>query len=697
MSQILGGGGLMAESIHNKGVRWVDKVHRKSISLKEPLEIGERYLLTVNSGEVLDLDIYIEGNLVGTLKNNRLSFVSESETDTLVLRYWESVDPTNWRITLERRLSAPSGLDYAKEYQLTKALDPEQRYMITVEATSVDRLGVWLGRDYFAGYIGEEGLLMSDFGKAYDSIVIKSSSKYTIIDKVMLTRGVKFVDWLPTPEDTDNRFSLIKQTVDEIVHRVGDNEDNVSEVIQTAEEISTQVSNNRDDIANVSIKADEISAQVSNNRDDIAEVSVKADGVRAQVTNNKKDIAEVSIKADGIAAQVSSNTGNLAKVRMDADSISTQVSNNTDGISHFRQTANNISLGLRDLKDNPISGINFSQEGVSIHGDRIDLEGLVTVWNADGTPGTQIDGDRIITGSLDADRIGAGLIEGNTIKTNISEDAMNYIHMREQMLTFHAGKWEKMQIGFKTIYKNEEPYIRMGVGDHIGNDIFHIEKNTGYTDMFYRSMQGLSRLKMKINGDVEFRAARTILISGTMKTNDSEIIDASDASSPRIRIPTRGELRIGSNRDVVRIRDDISGSSRSLELPGLHGFVTGEDSNMNVSGAMHVRRVSSARKYKRDIEPIGLKYAEDFFYNAEPVWYRSRGADNPNHSFYGYIADDVAKIDPRLVHFTSYGEVEGLSYGRVPALLHTVMLKQEKRINELEDKVDAIFNKLKNS
>ncbi|MDI6742189.1 MAG: hypothetical protein QMD11_05545, partial [Smithella sp.] len=60
-------------------------------------------------------------------------------------------------------------------------------------------------------------------------------------------------------------------------------------------------------------------------------------------------------------------------------------------------------------------------------------------------------------------------------------------------------------------------------------------------------------------------------------------------------------------------------------------------------------------------------------------------------SYYGYVADDVAKVEPRLA---TYGEkeegipdtskVEGFSYGRVAALLHVIVKDNRRRIEELE-------------
>ncbi|GEM_PF-3776681 len=65
-------------------------------------------------------------------------------------------------------------------------------------------------------------------------------------------------------------------------------------------------------------------------------------------------------------------------------------------------------------KTNVLSSINLSNEGVKIQGSKIDIAGLVTVLNADGTAGTLINGNKIVTGSLTANRLNVNEIFGNS-------------------------------------------------------------------------------------------------------------------------------------------------------------------------------------------------------------------------------------------------------------------------------------------
>lgn len=60
-------------------------------------------------------------------------------------------------------------------------------------------------------------------------------------------------------------------------------------------------------------------------------------------------------------------------------------------------------------------------------------------------------------------------------------------------------------------------------------------------------------------------------------------------------------------------------------------------------------RSTSSAKYKTDVEPIDPAYSAKLL-DLTPIWYRSlASADNPDWSWWGFLAEDVAAIDPRLV------------------------------------------------
>ena len=61
-----------------------------------------------------------------------------------------------------------------------------------------------------------------------------------------------------------------------------------------------------------------------------------------------------------------------------------------------------------------------------------------------------------------------------------------------------------------------------------------------------------------------------------------------------------------------------------------------------------IGRYTSSGKYKTQVEDLEDEYADKIL-KLRPTWYRSLcERDNPKHSTYGFIAEEVAEIDPRL-------------------------------------------------
>jgi hypothetical protein len=143
-----------------------------------------------------------------------------------------------------------------------------------------------------------------------------------------------------------------------------------------------------------------------------------------------------------------------------------------------------------------------------------------------------------------------------------------------------------------------------------------------------------------------------------------------------------------------------------INCPGFYNRTTATAANMLVDAGGDVYRSTSSAKYKTDIETIQDSYA-DALLQCRPVWYRSTCPDdNPDWGWWGFIAEEVAAIDPRLVHWktvevtyddkgaavqTPCGpEPEGVQYDRfVPHLLNLIK-RQGEAIAELQAEVAAL-------
>ena len=147
----------------------------------------------------------------------------------------------------------------------------------------------------------------------------------------------------------------------------------------------------------------------------------------------------------------------------------------------------------------------------------------------------------------------------------------------------------------------------------------------------------------------------------------------------------------------------VLNSNGALLVQGVYDGTTADAANVNVTSNGSMRRSTSSIKYKTDVETIENQYA-DAVLQCRPVWYRSTcEGDCPEHSWWGFIAEEVAKIDPRLVHWKATESViqedgsrievpcdpepEGVQYDRfVPHLLNLIK-RQGEAITDLQAKV----------
>ena len=107
-----------------------------------------------------------------------------------------------------------------------------------------------------------------------------------------------------------------------------------------------------------------------------------------------EDVASLKITTDSINSEVK-------RVETKLDNSVTTLSSNIE------QTAENINLSVSKKvdKDEIISAINLSTEGVDISADKINLNGYVTVSDLSGNGTTTINGSNITTGTISGDRI----------------------------------------------------------------------------------------------------------------------------------------------------------------------------------------------------------------------------------------------------------------------------------------------------
>lgn len=164
----------------------------------------------------------------------------------------------------------------------------------------------------------------------------------------------------------------------------------------------------------------------------------------------------------------------------------------------------------------------------------------------------------------------------------------------------------------------------------------------------------------------------------------------------------------GGTTNAERFR--VNGASTYVIATGTTASAANAVINNASSPVNELLRSTSSLRYKRDVEPIDQQHA-DVVLSLNPIWYRSTiPTDRQDWSWYGLSAEEVAQIDPRLVHWgylpedmepvergeglDKYVEYrpkkdaqlvpDGVAYDRLAVLLLDVVKRLEKRVVELE-------------
>jgi hypothetical protein len=176
---------------------------------------------------------------------------------------------------------------------------------------------------------------------------------------------------------------------------------------------------------------------------------------------------------------------------------------------------------------------------------------------------------------------------------------------------------------------------------------------------------------------------------------------SSDADLPgRLVFSTTAD---GASSPTERMRIASDGA---FYVQDVYDTTTVNAANVEVNSNGRLRRSTSSAKYKTNVQTLEDSYA-DAILNCRPVWYQSLcNGDNPDYGYWGFIAEEVAEIDPRLVFWKTVDishdkkgspvetpcdpQPEGVFYDRfVPHLLNLIK-RQQQAIETLEAKVAAL-------
>lgn len=152
----------------------------------------------------------------------------------------------------------------------------------------------------------------------------------------------------------------------------------------------------------------------------------------------------------------------------------------------------------------------------------------------------------------------------------------------------------------------------------------------------------------------DFFLSRNATIGGLATLTGGATIGSSGVvkfggSSSYVLANSSDVFTVNNNADSVNIfKVDAGGTAKFYQIgttaSAANAFVDGANNNQ-------LARSTSSGRYKSNVEPIGVEYVDKVM-KLKPIWYRSLAPlDRKDWSWYGLISEDVAKEDPRLVHW----------------------------------------------
>lgn len=136
-----------------------------------------------------------------------------------------------------------------------------------------------------------------------------------------------------------------------------------------------------------------------------------------------------------------------------------------------------------------------------------------------------------------------------------------------------------------------------------------------------------------------------------------------------------------------RVRIDGSGATYFPSV-GTTASAANAFLNSASSPANQLLRSTSSLRYKTAVRDLPADKSGGLF-ALRPVVYKSLApADDPNLDWYGLIAEEVAAVDPRLVHYTEIdgqSVPDGVQYDRLAVLMLAEIKALRQRVADLEN------------
>ena len=244
------------------------------------------------------------------------------------------------------------------------------------------------------------------------------------------------------------KANILERTVEENRLRVEDLEQGYSELIQTSESITTRVETVEGDISELEQTASSLSARITDAEGNISNLQLTASSLISRISSAEGNISTLQQTASSLSSKITSAEGNISSLQQTASSLSASVISIGGRVSSLELNFDGLTLSASNYGTS--STIFLSSRGINLSSTNIAFTGVVTFSDLMGYGTTQINGANIMTGTINANAIGANDIYG-AIKFN------NPVNLINGGIIFDS--WATIDLSGTSLYLSAASYM----------------------------------------------------------------------------------------------------------------------------------------------------------------------------------------------------------------------------------------------
>jgi Chaperone of endosialidase len=275
------------------------------------------------------------------------------------------------------------------------------------------------------------------------------------------------------------------------------------------------------------------------------------------------------------------------------------------------------------------------------------------------------------------------------LANNVTGD--NNVAMGFQALNVNNGDYNTA-VGFQALRANTTGItnVAIGPGALFANTDGGANTAIGANFVLFSNVHGSNN-----TATGEFALANNVNASfntaygrATLFNNVGGGLNTAIGANAGFNITGSGNVCIGTNifgvageSDRTRIRNIDTTTVTGAGADFVTVFISGANTGI-------IGHLSSSQRYKEDVKP--MDNASEVLYQLKPVTFHYKKEIDPAQCLdYGLVAEDVAKIDPKLAIPDRDGKIESVRYFAIYNMMLNEFIKEHKKVEELKNDFQA--------